>query len=87
VIQAGGETLESEIHKLINSIWGKEELPYQWKESITSPYIDEIIGNHQCTAVTNSYLILEEVKADYIQVMLATIQLRTFCHFICCLKM
>jgi hypothetical protein len=26
-IQAGGETLRSEIHKLINSIWNKGELP------------------------------------------------------------
>jgi hypothetical protein len=34
VIQAGGNTLYSEIHKLINSIWNKEELPQQWKEPI-----------------------------------------------------
>jgi hypothetical protein len=31
LIQAGGETLRSEIHKLIKLIWNKEELPYQWK--------------------------------------------------------
>jgi hypothetical protein len=72
------------IHKLIISIWNKEEMPCQWKESIIvpihkkgdktdsnnyyeilplstsykilsnillsrlSPYIDEIIGDHQC---------------------------------------
>jgi hypothetical protein len=82
--QAGGETLVSVIHKLINSIWNKEEMHDQWKESIIvpihktgdktdcnnylgisllstlynilsnillsrlSPYIDEIIGDHQC---------------------------------------
>jgi hypothetical protein len=34
VIQAGGETLQSEIHKLINSIWNRQELPDQWKEFI-----------------------------------------------------
>jgi hypothetical protein len=34
LIQAGGNTLHSEIHKLINCIWNKEELPEQWKESI-----------------------------------------------------
>jgi hypothetical protein len=34
LIRAGGETLVSVIHKLINSIWNKEELPDQWKESI-----------------------------------------------------
>jgi hypothetical protein len=37
VIKAQGETLCSEIHRLINSIWTKEELPQQWKESIILP--------------------------------------------------
>jgi hypothetical protein len=37
LIQAGGETLQSEIHKLINCIWSKEEFPDQWKESIILP--------------------------------------------------
>jgi hypothetical protein len=32
--QAGGETLVSVIQKLITSIWNKEEMPDQWKESI-----------------------------------------------------
>jgi hypothetical protein len=33
LIQAGRETLYSEIHKVINSAWNKEELPQQWKKS------------------------------------------------------
>jgi hypothetical protein len=33
LIQAGGEILRSEIHKFISSIWNKEELPDQWKDS------------------------------------------------------
>jgi hypothetical protein len=37
LIKAGGETLCSEIHKLVSSIWSKEELPQQWKESIIEP--------------------------------------------------
>jgi hypothetical protein len=37
LIQAGGEMLLSAIHKLINSVWNKEELPDQWKESIIVP--------------------------------------------------
>jgi hypothetical protein len=37
LIQAGGETLRSEIRKLIKLIWNKEELPHQWKESIAVP--------------------------------------------------
>jgi hypothetical protein len=34
LVQAGGKTLHSEIHKLIKLIWNKEELPHQWKVSI-----------------------------------------------------
>jgi hypothetical protein len=37
LIKAGGRTIRSEIHKLINYIWNKEELPEQWKESIVVP--------------------------------------------------
>jgi hypothetical protein len=33
LIQAGGEILGSKIHKLIKSIWNKEELPDQWKKA------------------------------------------------------
>jgi hypothetical protein len=33
LIQSGCNTLHSEIHELTNSIWNKEELPQQWKES------------------------------------------------------
>jgi hypothetical protein len=36
LIQAG-EILQSQIHKLFNSVWSKEELPNQWKESIIVP--------------------------------------------------
>jgi hypothetical protein len=37
LIKAGGETLYSEIHRLICCIWNKEELPQHWKESIIVP--------------------------------------------------
>jgi hypothetical protein len=37
LIQGGGEILLSAIHKLINSVWIKEEFPDQWKESIIVP--------------------------------------------------
>ena len=33
-IKAGGRTIRSEVHKLINSIWNKEELLEEWKERI-----------------------------------------------------
>jgi hypothetical protein len=35
--QAGGETLLAEIYRRINSVWNKEELRDQWKESIIVP--------------------------------------------------
>jgi hypothetical protein len=37
LIKAGGSKICSEIHKLINSTWNKEELPQWWKESIIVP--------------------------------------------------
>jgi hypothetical protein len=37
LIQAGGETLVSVIHKLVKYTWIKEELADQWKESIIVP--------------------------------------------------
>jgi hypothetical protein len=34
LIKARGRTIRCESHKLIISIWNKEELPEEWKESI-----------------------------------------------------
>jgi hypothetical protein len=34
LMQAGGETFCSEIHKLVNSYWNKEKLPEQWNEFV-----------------------------------------------------
>ena len=34
LIKAGGRTIHGELHKLIISIWNKEELPEEWKEWI-----------------------------------------------------
>jgi hypothetical protein len=95
LIQAGGEILLSAIHKLIHSVWNKEELPDRWKKSIIvpahkksdktdsndyhwisllstsykilsnillsrlSPYIDEIVGNHQCGFSNNRSTTLQ----------------------------
>jgi len=36
-IKAGGRTIRCAIHKLIISIWNREELPAEWKESIRVP--------------------------------------------------
>jgi hypothetical protein len=37
LIKARGRTICLEIHKLVTSIWKKEELPGEWKESIIVP--------------------------------------------------
>jgi hypothetical protein len=37
LIQGGDEILLCEIHKLINSVWNKQELCNQWKESVIVP--------------------------------------------------
>jgi len=37
LIKAGGKTICLEFHKLITSIWKKEKLPEEWKESIIVP--------------------------------------------------
>jgi hypothetical protein len=38
LIKAGGRTIHSEIHKLIISMWNKEELPEGWNESVVVPF-------------------------------------------------
>jgi hypothetical protein len=43
LIKAGDETLNSEIHRLICSIWNQEELPQQWKESIIVQFMKRVI--------------------------------------------
>jgi hypothetical protein len=35
--QIPAELIQAAIHKLMNSIWNKEEMPDQWKESIIVP--------------------------------------------------
>jgi hypothetical protein len=47
LIQTGGEMLMSAVHKLIHSIWNKEQLPDQWKESIIVP-IHKKSGSTDC---------------------------------------
>ena len=37
LIKAGCRTIRGEIHDLIISIWNKEELPDEWKQSIIVP--------------------------------------------------
>jgi hypothetical protein len=58
--QAGGETLVSVIHKFITSIWNKEELLDQWKESIIVP-IHKTGDKTDC----NNYLGISPLSTSY----------------------
>jgi hypothetical protein len=66
LIQAGGETLHSEVHKLIKLIWNKEELLHQWKESIVI-HIHEKGDKTECSnyqgisLLPTSYKILSNI--------------------------
>jgi hypothetical protein len=56
----------SVIHRLINSIWNKEELPDQWKEFIIIPVRkqdDKTDCNHYCgiSLLSTSYKILSNI--------------------------
>jgi hypothetical protein len=62
LIQAGGEMFA--IHKLIKSIWNKEELPDQWKESVIVPVHrkgETLTRNyHRTSLLSTSYAIFME---------------------------
>jgi hypothetical protein len=53
LIEAGGNALRSEIHKLIKCIWNKEELPQQWNESIIVPIYKR--GDKTDVVITEEY--------------------------------
>jgi hypothetical protein len=66
LIQAGGKILLSAIHKLINSVRNKEELPDKWKESIIIPVHkkgDKTDCNnyHGISLLSNSYKMLSNI--------------------------
>jgi hypothetical protein len=60
LIKAGGEILLAAIHKLINSVWNKEELPDQWKKSITVP-IHKKVDKTDC----NNYRGISLLSTSY----------------------
>jgi hypothetical protein len=65
LVQAGDETLQSEIHKLINSIWSKENclisgrciLLYQFTRRVIKLTVVIIVGYHCYQLHTKFYLI------------------------------
>ena len=53
LIKAGGRKIRSEIHKLINYIWNKEELLEEWKESIVVRFYEK--GDKTDFVITEAY--------------------------------
>jgi hypothetical protein len=51
LIKAGGNKICFEIYKLINSVWKKDEMPEQWKESIIVPVLRKVIKQRHITVV------------------------------------
>jgi hypothetical protein len=66
LIQAGGETLLPVIHKLMNSLWNREEMPDKWKESIIVPIVkmgnnSESSNYREILLLSTSYKILSNI--------------------------
>jgi hypothetical protein len=70
LIKAAGKSLLSAIHKLLNSIWNKEELPDQWKQSISVPIHkegDESDCNNYCgISLLSNFIKYPSLKAKSI---------------------
>jgi len=66
LIKDGGRTIHSEIHKLINSIYNKEKLTEEWKESIILP-VDKKSDKTDCSndkgipLLSTTYKILSKI--------------------------
>ena len=61
LFKAGGRTIRSEIHKFINVIWNKEELPEKWKELIFVP-IDKKGDKTECSNYRGILLLSTKYK-------------------------
>jgi hypothetical protein len=86
MIQVGGNTLRSEIHKLINYIWNKEKLPQKWKEFIVVPVYkkgDKIeCSNYRgISLLPSTYKILFNIRVSRLTTYLVEITGDHHCGF------
>ena len=63
LIKAGGRTICLEIHKFITSIWKKEKLPEEWKESIIIPIHKK--GDKQIAVIIEAYHFCQPLTKFY----------------------
>ena len=67
LINAGGRKIRSDIHKLIYSIWNKEELPEEWKELIMVPIYKQSAetncsNNSELPLLSATYKTLSDIQ-------------------------
>jgi hypothetical protein len=92
LIQVGREILLYVIHKLINSIWNKEELPDQWKELIIallhkkSDKIVIITMGHHCYQLQTKFCRIFFFQQYYILASCCTVSFNGFCRLCCRLR-
>jgi len=61
LFKEGGKTIRSDIYKIVNTIWNKDELPEGWKESIISPiYKNDFKGD--CSSYRDISLLPTKYK-------------------------
>jgi hypothetical protein len=60
LIKIRGSKISCEVHKLLNSIWNKEELSEQWKESIIIPILKRL--TKQTVAISGISLLSTTCK-------------------------
>jgi hypothetical protein len=86
LIQAGCEMLLSAIHKLVNSIWNKKELPDQWKQFIIVPIHrkgDKTDCNNYCgiSLLSTSYKMLSNIPPSRLSLYVDEIIVDHQCGF------
>jgi len=70
LIKAGCRKVRFKIHKLVTSIWNKEELPEEWKESVILPVYkkDDTTERNNCNnncAATTPGMIFMDFKFSF----------------------
>jgi hypothetical protein len=76
VHQAGGKTLVSVIHKLVTSIWNKEELPDQWMMKLTVI----IIEGYHCYRL----LLWSSGQRSWLQTQISRVRFPALPYFLSC---